>query len=68
MDAAQSAAYVIAQAACCAAEIAAMQAANANANRADVQPPFDEQDFRAVPERYGVHHNAVLTLFQGVNQ
>lgn len=68
MDAAQAAAYVIAQAACCNAEIAAMQAANDQSRLAGVVPHYDEQHFLAVPERYGVHHNAVLTLFQGVNR
>lgn len=68
MDAAQSAAYIIAQAACVTAEIAAMEAANQWRRDRGVQPTYDEEHFRAVPEKYGVHHNAVLTLFEQVNR
>jgi hypothetical protein len=68
MTSAQAAAYIIAQAACATAEIAAMEAANANARRHDVTPRYDEQHFLAVPEKYGIHHNAVLATFQGANE
>lgn len=60
----EAAAYVIAQSASMCAELGAMESAN-DAAKHDGQPPkFTEADFRAVPDRYCVHHNAVMSLFQ----
>lgn len=59
MNPEQQAAYVIAQAACASAEIAAMQAANqAQAGK------YSEQDFLAVIDRYCIGHNAVISTFR----
>lgn len=57
MDTIARAAFVIAQAACMHAELAAMQAAN-RANPA--QPPYKERDFLDLPNKYLVGHNAVI--------
>lgn len=57
----QAAAFIIAQAACAMAEVAAMQARNAANPHRPTHPP---EDFEAVPDRYGIGHNAVLTFFQ----
>lgn len=68
MNPEQAAAFVIAQAACANAEIAAMQAANAQcARRGDAQT-YDEKHFMAVIDQYGISHNAVLTTFQHANR
>jgi hypothetical protein len=62
----QKAAFIIAQAACANAEIAAMQARNF----ADLcipnnpNPPFyKHDDFMAVQEKYLIGHNAVISFF-----
>lgn len=68
MNPEQAAAFVIAQAACASAEIAAMQAANNDAPRRGLHPPYDEQHFRAIIDQYTIGHNAVLTLFQGATR
>jgi hypothetical protein len=57
----QAAAYVLSMAVCAQVEIAGMQAENAQTP--DSQP-FTRADFMAVIEKYGIHHNAVLTTFQ----
>jgi DMSO/TMAO reductase YedYZ molybdopterin-dependent catalytic subunit len=61
----QQAAFIVAQAACVTAEVAAMQAENAEAalDIRRVTPPWSGADFRALIEKYGVHHNAVITMF-----
>jgi len=59
----QKAAYVTAMAACAMADIAAMQAANQACAMAGLSPSFTEADFTEIPNRHGIHHNAVLTLF-----
>lgn len=56
-------AYVNAMTACALAEIAAMQAANAHMAIIGEGPVYDAQHFRDVPDRFGIHHNAVLSLF-----
>jgi len=64
----QAAAYVIAQAACVTAEVAAMQRANDDHARRGLNQPFSDADFSALIDRYGIGHNAVLGLFQGANR
>jgi hypothetical protein len=66
----QQAAFIMAQAACAMAEIAGMQAEN---QRAQItgggfvggEPPFRASDFDGIAVRYGIHHNAVISFFQG---
>jgi len=59
------------------AEIEAMKTTNADfaavkiANDCNVKwqpPPYSAEDFRAVTDRFGLSHNAVVTLFQDVNR
>ena len=60
----QAAAYVIAQATCANAEIAAMQANNiASERRGERYAPHAPAEFLAVPDKYCISHNAVLALF-----
>jgi hypothetical protein len=58
----QAAAYVFSMAVCAQAEIAALQARNASYQ--DSGTPVGPDEFIAVIEKYGIHHNAVLTTFQ----
>lgn len=60
----QQAAFVIAQATCATADIVAMQAENAADIAAKARPTWTGADFRAVIERYGIHHNAVIGFFR----
>jgi hypothetical protein len=68
----QAAAFVMAQAACVMAEIAAMQRTNEDHSRSfDANPrfpPYDANAFRALIDRYCIGHNAVLQLFQETNR
>lgn len=61
----QKAAYIYAMATVALAEIAGMQAENQQRECQGDAPAYREDDFAAVVQRNGVHHNAVLTLFQG---
>ncbi len=60
----QSAAYINAQTACALAEIEAMKAANRDAELKGDVPRFGWGDFINIPDRYGIHHNAVVSSFQ----
>jgi hypothetical protein len=60
----QQAAYIIAQAVCAMAEIAGMQAMD-RAWEKQGYSTYNDLDYAAVIEKYGIHHNAVLSLFQG---
>jgi len=64
----QAAAYVFAQASCVYARVAGMAAENLALIHANQPPKYREADFAAVPEELGVHHNAVMTLYQEVNR
>ena len=61
----QQAAYVIAMAACAMAEIAGMQAANNERAARGEAMAYNEQAFMDVPNRHGIHHNAVIGMFTG---
>jgi hypothetical protein len=65
MDETQRAAFLIAQAVCAMAEIAAMQAENQHRIAIGRTDLYGEDAFNAVPDRYGIHHNAALTLLHG---
>ena len=58
----QAAAYIFAQAVCAQAEIAGMQARNDCYQ--DGGTPVGQDEFIAVIEKYGIHPNAVLRLFE----
>jgi len=62
----QAAAFVIAQAACAMAEIAAMQAED---RLAAIQGHNGSigNEYRAIADTYCISHNAVMQLFQDVN-
>jgi len=60
----QRAAFVIAQAVCAMADIAAMQAENQIRIHRGETPAYTEESFTAVQVRYGIDHNAVISLFQ----
>jgi hypothetical protein len=57
--------YLICMAACVQVEAMAMQAEN-QANRDANEPPtYKPADFKALIERYGIHHNAVIGYLTG---
>lgn len=60
----QKTAYVLAMVACANAEIAAMTAENQIRVREGQALAYGEKAFLDVPNRYGIHHNAVLELFR----
>jgi hypothetical protein len=64
MTRAQSAAYVIAMAACAMAELASMMAENVQAQSKGLPPPHSGADFTALIDQHGIQHSAVLDLFQ----
>lgn len=59
----QSAAFINSQAACANAEIAAMQAENQQRLAKGLSIAYGEEAFLAIPDKYGITHNAVLVLF-----
>jgi hypothetical protein len=63
MDAAGRAAFILSQIACMQAEMAAMQVANEAAASVGTLK-YSEQDFLALPLKYGVHHNAVVEFLR----
>lgn len=60
----QQAAYVMAMAACMNAEVAAMQAANVVSVANTGSPSYSDQDFLALIDKYGIHHNVVMGWFR----
>jgi hypothetical protein len=61
----QKAAYIYAQAVCAMAEIEAMKAENAFRQMRGESMAYNDESFLAVPEKYALHHNAVVSLFGG---
>ena len=59
----QSAAYVNAQAAAALATIEAMKVENKVRSINNMGPRYTAGDFMHVIDRYGLHHNAILTTF-----
>ncbi len=60
----QNAAYVVTQAACTMIEAMGMQAQNTLANSDGVPQPYGVFEFRALIEKYGIHHNAVCSTME----
>jgi len=58
----QKAAYVFAQAVCALAEIEGLKAENMQCEAFGIPMAYDEDAFVAVIEKYGIHHNGVLTI------
>lgn len=65
MDHAARCAFVHAQVACAMAEIAAMQAKNAQCEYEGVSAEYDAADFRAIENRYMIGHNTVIEYLRG---
>lgn len=63
----QAAAFVIAQAACAMAEVAAMQAQDRAWEKAGLNQ-YSEFDYRAVVNKFCIGHNAVMQLFQDTSR
>jgi hypothetical protein len=61
----QQAAYIIAQAACAMARIAAMAAENQMRAHFGQTPAYGEAAFEAIPNELGIHHNDVINMFTG---
>ena len=59
----QSAAYVQAQSVAALATIEAMKVENEIRRIDNEYPQYNYHDFMSVIERYGLHHNAVVTTF-----
>ncbi len=63
MNEAQSAAYVTAQAVAAHLEGLGMAAENSAALAAGKGIPYPVDAFKALIDKYGIHHNAILGLF-----
>ncbi len=59
--------YVQGQIVCAQVEIFGMQAENMQRQQLGQSMAFVYDDFMKVINQYGVHHNAVIGLFQGSN-
>src|SRR5260221_14051776 len=64
MDDIQKAAYIIAMSACAQAEAMGMLAENQFCASENRPPTYRFYDFEALSNKYGIHHNAVLTFFR----
>ena len=64
MNREEAAAYVFAQAVCALAEIQGMKALNDYRKILGHQIAYDDGPFVEVIEKYGIHHNAVINLYQ----
>ena len=58
-------AYVMSQVVCAYAEIEAMKAENAYRERRGEAIAWDHPAFMAIPDKYGLGHNDVLTTLNG---
>ena len=59
------AAYILSQAACAMAELAAMKAEDALRHPDDHCGPHTGEEYRSVMDRYGIGHNAVVDYLRG---
>ncbi len=59
------AAYIQSQVACALLEMEAMKALNMERDHRQQALAYDEEAFLAVIQKYGIHHNAVLTVIAG---
>lgn len=64
MNSNEATSYVFAQAICALAEIEAMKAANFEREQQGYALAYGEDAFYNVIEKYCIHHNGVLGLFQ----
>jgi hypothetical protein len=59
----QNAAYVFSQSACALIEAMGMVAENAHRQQCGNSIAYGEEAFNALINKYGIHHNAVVTAF-----
>lgn len=59
----QKVAYVFAQSVCALAEIEGMKALNKEREAQGAALAYSDDAFLKVPDKYGIHHNAVIGLF-----
>ncbi len=64
MNQEQAIAYLMAQVVCAQAEIEGMKAMNRERESQGYALAYDKEAFFNVPNKYGIHHNAVLDLFR----
>lgn len=64
----QAAAFVNAQTACMLVELEAMKAANKRREDQGFSPAYGEEEFLALIDKYGVHHNGALSTFASASQ
>jgi hypothetical protein len=62
VNAEQAAAFIYSQTVCALAEIEAMKIANVERAMDNYSPAYDEDAFRAIPEKYGIGHNATIRM------
>lgn len=58
----QAAAYITAQASCALIEAMGMQAENQIRAHRGESPAYNEDDFKAIIDRYPIHHNAAVNF------
>ena len=63
----QAASYVFAQSVAALCEIEGAKAANETRRRNGLADAYDDAAFAGIIDRYGLGHNAVVGLFQEVN-
>jgi hypothetical protein len=63
----QAAAYVYAQAVAASAAIESMKAENFMREQQGLAQAYGEQAFYDIINEYGIHHNAIITIFQGAS-
>lgn len=63
----QAAAFIQSQTVCALAEIEAMKSENRMRQIQDHSPAYDEAAFRAVPDEFGIGHNAVVGMIREAN-
>lgn len=61
----QRAAFVFSQSACALIEAMGMVAENKHREQCGHSVAYGDEAFAALIDKYGIHHNAVLTTFEG---
>lgn len=62
MEPVEKAAYIMSQSACALIEAMGMQAENKVIESMGHKPVMNNDDFRGLIEKYGIHHNGVMKL------
>lgn len=60
----ETVAYIISQAACAIIEMTAMESENASMRLCGLPRPYKEREIRGLIDKYGISHNAVITMIQ----